>query len=332
MVFASSSYVKAYEDDDFEYPDASGTTLAKTSVNLYITKDNGASDKVALVNAPDLYNYYFDYECNNPSLGFSCYLDVTTKEIFFDVDGAGSGRVTFTLNNKELYLDIIVKQVKINKTSLLLVKKKKATLKVKGYSGKLKWFTNNKKSVKVNSKGVVKGKKIGNALIYAQVGTNYVGCAVSVISKKMKTVISKAKSLYKGKYSQPKRMQKGYYDCSSLVWRSYKKAKIYLVTKNYAPVAADLAKYYVKVKKKKIKGGYTSKKVAKMKLLPGDLYFWTGAKNGRYRGIFHVEMMTGYRCIGFDGNTAIIVARWATKRDGNYMKEKGLMVRPYKQK
>ena len=28
-------------------------------------------------------------------------------------------------------------------------------------------------------------------------------------------------------------------------------------------------------------------------LMPGDLIFWTGAKNGRYKGIYHVDMYVG---------------------------------------
>ena len=183
----------------------------------------------------------------------------------------------------------------------------------------------------VSSKGVVKGKKIGNTLIYTKLGDGYLGCAVSVVSKKMNTIIKKAYSIKKGKYSQAKRMQKGYYDCSSLVWRAYKKGKVKLVTKYYAPVAADIAKHYVKYKKRRIKGGYSKKNVAKMKLRPGDLFFCEGYKNGRYRGIYHVEMLTGYRCLGIspDGK-ATIVARWATVPDDYYMKDNGLMVRPIK--
>lgn len=329
LVFASSSYVKAYEDD-YEYPDASGAYLSQSSMDLYITDGFSTTGSVAILNAPDLYDYYFDYECSNPALGFSCYLDITTKVITFYVQGTGSGRVTFTLNNKQLYLDLRVSKVKINKTSLLVVKKKKATLKIKGCSAKLKWVSTNKKVASVSSKGVVKGKKIGNALIYTKLGNGYLGCAVSVISKKMNRIIKKAYSLKKGKYSQAKRMKKGYYDCSSLVWRAYKKGKVKLVNKYYAPVAADLAKYYVK-KKKRIKSGYSKKNVAKMKLRPGDLYFCEGQKNGRYRGIYHVEMFTGYRCLGISPNgTATIVARWATVPDDYYMKDNGLMVRPIK--
>lgn len=326
LLFASSAYVKA--DDDF--PDASNTSLAKTSLNMYYTDMYGAYGEVALVNAPSSDDYQFTYHCSNESLGIYCALDTYRKVISISAEGTGSGRITFTLDTKELYLDVNVIKVGINKKSLRIVKKKKSTLKIKGCLDKVKWVSNNKRVATVSSKGVVKGKKIGNALIYAYVGSQYFGCAVSVVSKKMNTIVKKAYSLKKGKYSQAKRMLKGYYDCSSLVWRAYKKGKVTLANKYYAPVAADLAKYYVK-KKKRIKGGYSIKNVSKMKLRPGDLFFCEGAKNGRYRGINHVEMFTGYKCAGIslDGK-ATIVAKWATVPDDYYMKDNGLMVRPIK--
>lgn len=328
MVFASVSYVKA---DGEEYPDASNTTLSKTKMTLYYNEEQGAIGEVALINAPEFTEYAFDYECSNASLDLECFLDITRNVITIQAWNTGSGRITFTLNNKQLYLDIKVVKISINKTSLLIVKKKKSTLKLKKYSGTVKWKTTNKKVVSVSSKGVVKGKKTGNALVYAKVKGQYFGCAVSVITKKMKTIVNKAYSLGRGKYSQPKRMKKGYYDCSSLVWRAYKKGKIYLGNKHIAPVAADIAKYFVRTKKRRIKGGHSKSNIAKMKLRVGDLFFCEGNKNGRYRGIYHVEMFTGYRCLGIDSSgRARIVARWATAPDDYYLKIKQLMVRPTK--
>ncbi|MCR5430126.1 MAG: C40 family peptidase [Eubacterium sp.] len=328
MVLASSSYAKAYEDD---YPDMSNAELAKTSITMYRVGYHNAHDSVAILNAPDLSYDFFDYRCSNRNLNVNCYLDIGTKSIEIYASGTGSGVLTFTLNNKLLYLSISVVPVNINKQSLLIVKKKKAKLKLKNYSAKANWMVTKKNIVSISSSGEVKAKKIGNTVAYAKVGNDYIGCAISVVSKKMKTVVNAAYKISKGKYSQPKRMKKGYYDCSSLVWRAYKKAKITLANKYYAPVAADLAKYYVK-KKKKIKGGKSSKNISKMKLLPGDLYFCTGTKNGRYKGINHVEMFTGYVCvdIGSPGDITIL-PKWGTVADGYYY-DKSIMVRPYKQK
>ena len=61
MVFATSSYVKAYEDDDLWYPDASKTTLATNNLTMYKTANGCAYGEVALVNPPDLSDYFFSY-------------------------------------------------------------------------------------------------------------------------------------------------------------------------------------------------------------------------------------------------------------------------------
>lgn len=47
-----------------------------------------------------------------------------------------------------------------------------------------------------------------------------------------------------------------------------------------------------------------------MKSRPGDLLFGTGANNGRYKGIYHVEMFVGYACYGFQGNKPILTTKW----------------------
>ena len=189
-------------------------------------------------------------------------------------------------------------------------------LKVKGYKGKLSWGTTNKKVVSVSKSGKVKTKKNGNAVVYAKIGTQKVGCAVSVVTKKRRAVINKAKKIARTcKYSQAKRMSDKYYDCSSLVWKAYKKEGKSFGNKNYAPVAADIAKWCAS-HKRWVKGGDSYKNISKMKLRPGDLLFGTGANNGRYKGIYHVEMFVGYACYGFEGNKPILTTKWAARGDG----------------
>ena len=53
--------------------------------------------------------------------------------------GEGSAEVTFNLNYSELKMQIKVIKIAINKTSLLIVKKKKSKLKIKNYSGIVNW-------------------------------------------------------------------------------------------------------------------------------------------------------------------------------------------------
>lgn len=310
--------------------DVSNISLSKTQLELYSVANN-YSGMVSILNCPKLPSSDIAYTLSNENMGVVCYFDNNKNTITIYALKAGTCIITFYINNQKLKLTLICKKIKINKTSLVLQKKKKATFKVKNYPYQVNWQSSNKKVATISTSGVVKGKKVGNALIYARIGNESVGCVVSVVGKKVKIAVKKAYSLFKGKYSQKKRMKKGYYDCSSLVWRAYRKAGIYIKDRYWAPTAAQEAKWYVKKKKRRIKGGYSKKNISKMKLRPGDLYFCEHGNSWEYRGIYHVEMFTGYNCTGFNQNgDAIIVAKWATVPDNYYPKTGGLMVRPVK--
>lgn len=120
------------------------------------------------------------------------------------------------------------------------------------------------------------------------------------------------------KTSQPKRMQEKFYDCSSLVWKSYHKNGVNFGMANYAPVAADMGKWCAQ-HKKLVSGGLSQANIQNMKLNPGDVMFETGQKNGRYKGIYHVEMITGCLFYGFDGNgKAELGIQWAAGDEKYY--------------
>lgn len=301
--------------------DVSKTTLKTSSVQAYLfPQDYSActTDEVTvpLVNAPDFTYYKMDYVTDNTYMGITCQFDEAKKAFSFKAFGTGTGTVTITLNGKVFQVILKVKEVKIKKTSAILIKKQNLKLTIKGYSGGIKWISTNKKAATVSAKGSVKAKKTGNAVIYAKIGNHKIGCAVSVVTSKMKRVINKAKKIAKTcKYSQAKRMSAKYYDCSSLVWKSYRTVGKTFGNKNYAPVAADLAKW-CSSHKKMIKGGASESNIRKMKLRPGDLLFQTGSDNGRYKGIYHVEMFVGYRCYGFYENKPILGTLWAARGEG----------------
>ncbi|MBO5488617.1 MAG: C40 family peptidase [Eubacterium sp.] len=310
------------------FGDVSEMTLEKQNVAMYSTSSyTWMTTQVKLLQAPDLSFGEFQYVSSNAKMDVSCELDRETNCLTISSYSTGKTQLTITINGKVFKLNVTCYQLAINKYSLVLAKGKKATLKVKGYKGKVKWKTTNKKLCTVSSTGVVKAKKkTGTAVVYYTVDGQRVGCAVSVVTPQMKKVVSTAYSIAKGKYSQAKRMQKGYYDCSSLVWRAYQKAGKSLGNKHYAPVAADIAKYLF-CKKKRIKGGLSYTNIQKKKLRPGDLFFEGGAKNGRYKGIYHVEMFTGYACAGFNANgTPVLVSCWAARPMGYYYS--GMMARP----
>lgn len=79
-------------------------------------------------------------------------------------------------------------------------------------------------------------------------------------------------------YSQDKRYQEGYYDCSSLVQRLYKEAGITL-----PGTAATQGKYC-----------YDNAMIINRKQLkPGDLIFYSYEENGEFRNISHVAIYVG---------------------------------------
>lgn len=80
------------------------------------------------------------------------------------------------------------------------------------------------------------------------------------------------------RYSQAKRMEEGYYDCSSLVYRLYKEAGVTL-----PGTAAGQGQYCYR----------HAMLVNKKDLKPGDLIFYSYEQNGRFRNISHVAVYVG---------------------------------------
>lgn len=231
----------------------------------------------------------------------------------------GSTTVTITICGKTFKVKIKTIAVGINKNSLLVAKGKSTKLKISGISSNIKWSSSNKKIATVSSNGTVKGKRTGNVVIKAKIGNISLGCAVSVVTDKRLKVVKRAIQIAKTcTYSQTRRMQSKYYDCSSLVWKAYSKYGQNFGNKSYAPVAADLGKWCAN-QKKVVKGGITYNYVQKMKYNPGDLYFATGSNNGRYKGISHVEMISGYVCYGFDSSgKPILELDYVNRYSGKY--------------
>lgn len=86
-------------------------------------------------------------------------------------------------------------------------------------------------------------------------------------------------------YSQPKRVDVGYKDCSSLIWFSYKSANIIFGSSTYVSTAAAEAQYGVNQ-------GWSQ--VARGNLQPDDLIFYAYAGNNeRYKNISHVSLYIG---------------------------------------
>lgn len=238
--------------------------------------------------------------------------------------------LTITIAKKKFKVKVSFKPVKISATSLLLENGNTKKLKVSGYSGRITWSSSNNAVATVSSSGVIKGKKIGNAVITAKLGKKRIGCAVSVTTGTLIQVCNRA--TYIGthwQYSQPLRTQPGYYDCSALVWKAYKECAGLTFGNASYPGTTRTESAWCRANNRMISGGYTYKKVTKMQLNPGDLVFKSEDLGNPYNTTYHVEMFTGYTCIGYDSkNKPIVTSRWASRSDGYGAEDGSLLARP----
>ncbi len=162
---------------------------------------------------------------------------------------------------------------------------------------RFRWSSSNKKIAIVSGSGRVVAKNIGNAIITGvEKSEGYrVGCVVSVTTPAKVNAIERGRKIAEGTYSLSRRMQQGYYDCSSLVWRAYVVEGIHFGVPlgGYAPVAGNEEAYLER--RGKIVSTWKESDMKKMRYLAGDLMFRTNTGNGHYRGINHVEMIAGYQ-------------------------------------
>ncbi len=310
LVFRGSCHVNVCVD-------MTNVTLETDRLTGYVAGYDSFSAKIKINSAVLLSedNSVMTYQSDETDMSLSC--ELANNELTISAYGEGEARLTVVVNGKEFLISVKVIRIEMSKNSLVTSRGKKTKLRIKGTREKAKWTSSNPRAVKVSGDGTVRCKKTGNAVITAQIGEVKVGCAVSVVSPKLLKVVNKAKKIGANwKYSQAKRMQTGYYDCSSLVWKCYKTMGKTFGDRRYAPVAANVAKWCAS-HKKMITKSYTWNQIQKMKLRPGDLIFKTGQKNGRYKGIYHVEMFVGYTLTGFDSSGKPLLSElWAARSEG----------------
>ena len=324
--------------------DMSNATLSQTSVTGYLVPTYTYGNSI----------YYGDAEFditlqnpivlsdNMPGVNLSCkssnknvqaYASLSKNILHLRVHGTKncSTKLTVTIGGKNFQIAVSLKTAKLSANSLLLVKGKTKKLNIKGCPNKnIKWSSSNKKIATVNKKGVVKAKKIGNVVITAKINGKPVGCAVSVTTKQLQNVCKRA--TYIGthwSYSQAKRTQDGYYDCSSLVWKAYTQyAGLNFGSSSY-PGTSATESAWCRDNNKMISGGYTYKKVEKMQLNPGDLIFKSTDLGNPYNTTYHVEMFTGYTCLGYNSKgKPIVTSLWASREAGYGAANGSLLARP----
>ncbi|SDB26308.1 Ig-like domain (group 2) [Eubacterium oxidoreducens] len=330
----------SWETETFSYSvtvavfkDLSTLALSSTTLNVYSDKNSSSTVKgsVSLVGTHYTFSKSDITLTESASTSKISSWTIADNKITFVFKKTGSETITLSFYNRadnsyvKLKLKVKISKCYISSTSVLMYTGQKVTLKMKSTDSSsntvdnsaITWTSSNTKVATINSSGKITAKKAGTAIITAVVNGKKYGSAVNVTSKKKYKAIKKAKSIYSSSsYSQAKRMSKGYYDCSSLVWRAYAPQGIYFgVKKGWAPVAASIAKYLSK--HGKLKGKITISKIKKYALQAGDVIFKTGESNGRYKGIYHIEMFTGYRFTSFNSDgSANVTTTWVARYDG----------------
>lgn len=349
--------IKGYDEDGEEVfranltleitVDMSKISLSKSSATAYMSRctdgyDSWYEDTVkislkcpkGIVLNGSMVNMYPECQSSNKNVSVSASLTKNVLSMTFTQKAKKNttSTITVSMGGKKYKIKVSLNTVTITANSLLLPKGSSKTLKISGYKGKITWSSTNSKIASVSSKGVVKGKKTGNVVITAKFGSHRLGCAVSVTSSSLKKVCDRA--TYIGthwKYSQAKRTKNGYYDCSALVWKAYTQyTKINFGSKTY-PGTSKSESAWCKKKGKMIGGGFSSSKVKKMQLNPGDIIFKSSNPKKPYDTTYHVEMFTGYTCLGYDSKgKPIVAAKWASRGTGYSVEEGALLARPSK--
>ena len=201
--------------------DMSGVTLEKSSLTGYLCGESQFSENIQILSSYVLNeeNSEFTYSSTNSDMSVGCSL----KDNMLIIESGSEGKtvLSVTINGKVFEVSVTITRLEISKRSYVGSKGKTLRLRIKGTGEKVVWSSNSK-AAKVNGSGTVRLRRNGNAVITANVAGHKLGCAISVISPKLLKVVKRAKYIGENwTYSQPKRMKKGYYDCSSLVWRTY---------------------------------------------------------------------------------------------------------------
>ena len=204
--------------------------------------------------------------------------------------GEGTCVITAEVYGKTLTCNVTVYNPRLNDEIILLTSGKTKTISVEDVpDGTSVTYTSGDTSVATVSKsGKITAKGEGSTAITVNVGETQLLCAVIVGNSKIIKTIQFAEDAIGSPYSNEKRMQDGYYDCSSLVWKSYKAAGVSVASSTYAPTAANMAKTLVDQGK-----AVAYEMMDADQLKPGDLIFYGGSGNGRYKGIWHVALYCG---------------------------------------
>ncbi len=233
----------------------------------------------------------------------------------------GDYTVTFSAGGTELTLSVSVITASISesdselRSTLTIYNGETVQLETEGFpdGAEITWSSSDPDVASVDSSGNVTGNGYGTCTITADCNGATASYNAKVLSKGAVMAVRYCYDHYNSTYSQGRRMSSGYYDCSSYVWRGYDYGDSGFGDTT-APTAAAQAKWCVE-------NGYMIYygTVSTDDLQPGDLIYSCGGSNGRYKGIYHVDIYTG-------GRQSLTVAR--TKNLSGTLKNV-MIARPY---
>lgn len=206
----------------------------------------------------------------------------------------GTTELSLIVDGRKLLIKVIVTNPKYSKQKFTMYKGQRKQFSLSGLNktySTVSYKITNTKVAAVSGGGSVRAIKTGVTRIQAKADGKTITVWVEICTKKAYRAARKeiAISKTKTKYSQARRMSKGYYDCSSIVSRVYRKYGVYFGSKRgWSPTAAGIGMWCAKHHKVIARKGISSNK-----LVPGDLIFYSYKKNGRYRNISHIEMYVG---------------------------------------
>ena len=291
-------YDESYDYSDYGYEDIEDEYYT-ISFTIYVTDPVLESNESVIVAGSAIKLPFSQYSKLYSTIECSS-SDETVARVF--VNGKGKVRVkglelgdatlTVKIDGAEFTYTIHVSDPVLNKTNIVTTKGKSKKLKVTGLNkySSVSFASSNTSVATISQSGKIQIKKRGRTTLSATVDNASYTCLLEVTSMKARSATVRGyKIMFSSTYSQLYRMKKGYYDCSSLVFRAYKKdTSLFGGDKSYAPTAAAEA-YYLNAHGKKLSGHA----ISVTRLQPGDLIFFGGANNGRYKGIYHVSMYYG---------------------------------------
>lgn len=272
-------------------------TISLSKKNIAFSRNDLAPAKITIKN----YGEYYD---GNPNITYegtpSGLVSCSMSDGVISILGKQTGETTVKvmIYGKKFTLNIRVTEHQLSSQTITLYPGMKTVITLSGNQEEALFTSTKEKRFTVEKDGntcTITALSTGNGTLKATADGITVSCYVSVCSKAAYMAVDKARSIINSSpvYSQALRMEDGYYDCGSLVWKCYQPYGINFGNAKTAPTAADNGKWCAQNNKMYAEAGVD---ITKRSMLPGDLIYYTyGTNQTRYKAIGHVAIFAGYQ-------------------------------------